>query len=84
MIEMDCSFAGVFESLVNGINEYIRSCVDLFRPKMPNFLRKTRAVESARPFGKEYEALYFDAVERRINEQDEKIVRNGQDYYVYD
>jgi len=84
MIEMEYNLAGVFESLINGINEYLQSCVALFRPRMPSFLKRSEAAAGEKVFGKEYEALYFDSVERRIKEQDEEIVRSGQDYYVYD
>lgn len=33
---------------------------------------------------KKFEEMYFDSVEKRIDEQDKKIVESGNDYYVYD
>ncbi|MFH1752304.1 MAG: hypothetical protein ABH821_05200 [archaeon] len=32
----------------------------------------------------EHEKQYFEAIEKRINEQDKKIVESGKDYYVYE
>lgn len=43
-----------------------------------------KAIHGGRQGYKEYETVYFDAVEKRIREQDKEIAESGGDYYVYD
>mgnify|MGYP001582849083 CR=1 FL=1 len=84
MIGIETNFMNFFDSLMNGINEYIKSSTDIFRPKPMIFIKKNAKIAKSRNSINEYDAAYFSAIEKRINEQDEELVKSGKDYYVYE
>lgn len=54
---------------------------------MPNIFLKMKAQTVKIKIDKksiELEDAYFGMTEKRINEQDAKIIKSGKDYYVYD